>query len=157
MIATDKRKAIFLLHQEGMLVKEIVRRLGVSRNTVRDIIQQEGATPHTVRADKQRIDPQLLRRLYAQCEGWIQRVHEKLAEEEGIRVKYSTLTQRLRELGISAPSQERCQRVPDEPGAEMQHDTSLYQVQMAGQRVKLVASLLYLRYHSGCRIIPSGG
>jgi len=33
MIATDKRKAIFLLHQEGMEVREIVRRLGVSRNT----------------------------------------------------------------------------------------------------------------------------
>ena len=146
MIATDKRKAIFLLHQEGMLVKEIVRRLGVSRNTVRDIIQQEGATPHTVRADKQRIDPELLRRLYAQCEGWIRRVQEKLAEEEGVKVKYSTLTQMLRELGISAQSPERCQRVPDEPGAEMQHDTSLYHVLMSGQRVKLVASLLYLRY-----------
>ena len=35
MIATDKRKAIFLLHQEGMEVREIARRLGVSRNTVR--------------------------------------------------------------------------------------------------------------------------
>ncbi len=146
MIATDKRKAIFLLHQEGMSVRMIARRLGVSRNTVRDIIKQQGATPHTVRADKLRIDPELLRRLYTQCEGWIQRVREKLAEEEGVQVKYSTLTQMLRELGISAPTQERCQRVPDEPGAEMQHDTSLYKIELAGRRVKLVASMLYLRY-----------
>ena len=29
---------------------------------------------------------------------------------------------------------------------EMQHDTSLYQVELAGRRVKLVASLIYLRY-----------
>ena len=43
MIATDKRKAIFLLHQEGMAVREIARRLGLSRNTVRAIIRQEGA------------------------------------------------------------------------------------------------------------------
>jgi transposase len=42
MIATDKRKAIFLLHQEGMEVREIARRLGVSRNTVRVIIRQGG-------------------------------------------------------------------------------------------------------------------
>jgi DNA-binding NarL/FixJ family response regulator len=42
MIATDKRKAIFLLHQEGMEVREIARRLGVSRNTVRVIIRQAG-------------------------------------------------------------------------------------------------------------------
>lgn len=146
MIATDKRKAIFALHQEGMPAREIARRLGVSRNTVSDIIKQEGATPHSVRADKQRIDPELLRRLYEQCEGWIQRVKEKLVEEEGIPVNYSTLTRMLRELGISAQSQERCQRVPDEPGAEMQHDTSVYRIKLGDQEVTLIASLLYLRY-----------
>ena len=57
MIATDKRKAIFLLHQEGMPVREIARRLGVTRNAVRAIIAQEGATPHKVRADKKPLDP----------------------------------------------------------------------------------------------------
>ena len=59
MIATQKRKAIFLLHQEGMSAREIARRLGVGRNTVRAIIKQEGATPHLEHADKQRIDPDL--------------------------------------------------------------------------------------------------
>ena len=44
MIATDKRKAIFLIHQEGMSVKEIARRLGVSRNTARAIIGRHGFT-----------------------------------------------------------------------------------------------------------------
>ena len=146
MIATDKRKAIFLLHQEGLSAREIARRLGVGRNAVRAIIKQEGATPHLGHADKQRIDPELLRRLYAQCEGWIQRVHEKLVEEEGIPVKYSTLTRMLRELGISVQTQERCERVPDEPGAEMQHDTTVYRLQLGEQKVKLVASLIYLRY-----------
>src|ERR1017187_2697549 len=74
------------------------------------------------------------------------RVHEKLVEEEGVAVTYSTLTRMLRELGISQPQRQRCHRVPDEPGLEMQHDTSLYQVEVAGRRVQLVASLLYLRY-----------
>ena len=32
------------------------------------------------------------------------RVHEKLVEEEGVAVTYSTLTQMLRELGISQPT-----------------------------------------------------
>ena len=102
-------------------------------------------------------DPELLRRLYVQCEGWVQRMHEKLVAEEGLAVKYSTLTRRLRELGISTQPQERCQRVPDEPGAEMPHDTTVYRIPLGDQKVTLVASLLYLRYHSGCRIIPSGG
>jgi hypothetical protein len=36
--------------------------------------------------------------------------------------------------------------VPDEPGLEMQHDTTVYQVELAGRRTKLAASLIYLRY-----------
>jgi len=147
MIETDKRKAVFLLHQEGQPAREIARLLGLSRNTVRAIIQQGGAAPPPrPRADKRPLDEELLRRLYQECQGHIARVHEKLVEEKGVRVAYSTLTQRLRELGISDPPKARCQQVPDEPGAEMQHDTSVYQVELAGRRVKLIASLIYLRY-----------
>jgi len=146
MIATDKRNAIFLLHQEGMPVHEIVRKLGVSRNTVRVIIRQGGVLPPRARTDKKRLDEELLRRLYHQCQGRVVRVHEKLVEEEGLAVCYPTLTQMLRELGISTPPKVRCQQVPDEPGLEMQHDTSVYQVELAGRRTKLVASLIYLRY-----------
>jgi len=146
MIATDKRKAIFLLHQEGMPAREIARRLAVSPDTVGVIIRQQGVLSRRVRADKQRLDEELLRRLYQQCQGRKVRMHEKLVEEEGLKVTYSTLTRMLRELGISKNQKTRCDRVPDEPGLEMQHDTSVYQVPLAGRRVKLVASLIYLRY-----------
>ncbi len=73
-------------------------------------------------------------------------MHEKLHEEHGIQIKYSTLTWWLRQLGITHNAKPRCERVPDEPGAEMQHDTSVYTVTLPGQPIKLVASLLYLRY-----------
>ena len=146
MIAADKRKAIFLLHHEGMSVRQIARRLAVSRNTVRTIIEQEGAMPKPARADKQRIQEELLRRLHQECDGRIQRLHEKLVEEEGVQVTYPTLTRMLRELGISAPQKTRCDHVPDEPGVEMQHDTTVYWVKLAEQSVRLVASLIYLRY-----------
>jgi len=36
--------------------------------------------------------------------------------------------------------------VPDVPGAEMQHDTTVYHVRLGGQRTKVIASVLYLRY-----------
>jgi transposase len=147
MIETDKRKAVFLLHQEGQSVRQIARLLGLSRNTVRVIIQQGGvAPPPHPRADKQRLDEELLRRLYQECQGWVVRVHEKLVEEEGVTVTYSTLKRRLRELGISDPPSTRCERVPDQPGAEMQHDTTVYRIKLGDQTVRLVASLLYLRY-----------
>ena len=146
MIEPDKRKALFLLHQEGMTLREMSRRLKISRNTVRAIIKQKGALPDTERKDKLFIDPELLKRLYEECDGFKQRVHEKLVEEEGIEVTYSTLTRMLRALGIGRAQKTRCERVPDEPGAEMQHDTTVYQVKLAGKRTKLIASLIYLRY-----------
>jgi len=146
MIEADKRKAIFLLHQEGMSARDIAKKLGVSRNTARTIIEQQGAIPKTIRSDKQRLDEELLRRLHQECQGRIQRMHEKLTEEEGIVVTYSTLTRMLRELGISSPPKTRCDHVPDEPGLEMQHDTTIYHIKLGEQPVRLVASLMYLRY-----------
>jgi transposase len=146
MIEPDKRKAIFLMHQEGRSINEIVRSLGGSRNTVRTIIQQKGEMPDRTRSDKIRIDVDLLKKLYEECDGWIQRMHEKLTEEEGIPVKYSTLTRMLRDLGIGRVQEARCERVPDTPGAEFQHDTSSYQIELAGKINKLIASLMYLRY-----------
>jgi hypothetical protein len=72
--------------------------------------------------------------------------YEKLAEEEGMEVKYSTLTRRLRQLGISKSRQSRCSQAPDEPGAEMQHDTTVYSLKLGEQPHRVVASVLYLRY-----------
>ena len=76
----------------------------------------------------------------------MQRIYEKLVEEKGIEVGYSTLTRMLRELGLSRRAAERCDRVPDEPGVEMQHDTTVYQVRLGERRTKVIASVLYLRY-----------
>jgi len=146
MIEADKRKAIFLLHNEGMSARDIARKLDVSRNTVRSIIEQEGVMPKAVRVGKPRLDEELLRRLHQECQGRVQRMHEKLVEEEKVQVTYSTLTRMLRTLGISRPQKVRCDHVPDEPGVEMQHDTTVYQMKLGDQSARLVASLIYLRY-----------
>ncbi|MCJ7838482.1 MAG: hypothetical protein MUP61_04615 [Burkholderiales bacterium] len=146
MIDPDVRNAVFQLHQEGMSLREISRRLHVGRNAVRAIVKQQGKMARKQRHDKLQIDPELLERLYRECDGWIQRIHEKLVEEEGIQVGYSTLTRMLRDLGLSRSQPARCDRVPDEPGAEMQHDTTVYQLKLAGKRTKVIASLIYLRY-----------
>lgn len=146
MIDVDKRKAVFLMHQEGMSTREIALSLGLGRNTVRRIIALSGAMPPVASREKQPLDPEILQRLYTECDGWIQRVHEKLTEEEGVKVAYPTLTRKLRMLGIGTPHQERCSRVPDSPGAEMQHDTSVYEIPLNGKPTRLIASMVYLRY-----------
>lgn len=146
MITADKRKAVFLLHQEGMPIREISRQLRLSRNAVRRIIAQSGQMPQGIRPPTLILDPERLRQLHQECDGYAQRMAEKLREEHGIAVKYSTLTRHLRDLGICAPMNQRCERVPDEPGAEMQHDTSPFMLLVGSQRLRLQASLLYLRY-----------
>jgi len=50
-----------------------------------------------------------------------------------------------RELEISNPPKTRCDEVPDKPG-EMQHDTTSYLVKFAVGWVRVIASLLYLRF-----------
>ena len=46
MIEPEKRKAIYLLSQEGMGVREIARRLRVSRKAVRRIIRGRAREAH---------------------------------------------------------------------------------------------------------------
>ena len=146
MITADKRKAVFLLHQEGVSKRAIARQLRLSRKTVRRIIAQSGQMPPPIRPPKVALDADLLRQLHQECEGYVFRMAEKLREEHAMVIKYSTLTRRLRALGITGPSQQRCEKVPDEPGAEMQHDTSPFTLLVGSQRLRLQASLLYLRY-----------
>jgi transposase len=146
MIDADKRQAVFLLHQEGMGRNQIARQLRISPNTVQAIVEQKGEMLLHTRKDKIQVDPDLLKRLYQECDGYAQRVHEKLVEDEHIQIQYSTLTRLLRELGLRRTWEPRCDRVPDEAGGEMQHDTSRYSILLGGARAMLVASLLYLRY-----------
>jgi len=132
---------------EGLSIRRVAREMGVSRNTVRAIIRrhEKGASGMN-RKYKIPLDRELLERLYDECGGYAQRVHEKLVEEHGIKIEYSTLTRRLRELEISMKASSRAAHVGDEPGAEMQHDTSSYDVALGGVRARLIASVLYLRY-----------
>ncbi|MBC8353850.1 MAG: helix-turn-helix domain-containing protein [Planctomycetes bacterium] len=146
MIDQEMRNTIYVLHRSGMALRAISQQFKISRNTVRQIIKQQGVMPSTERKDKIQIDPELLRDLYRRCDGWVQRVHELLVEEEGIHISYPTLTRLVRESELGTPRKVRCDRVPDEPGLEMQHDTTDYQVKLAGQRTKVIASLMYLRY-----------
>jgi hypothetical protein len=116
------------------------------RHIVRRIIEEKGCTPQITRKDKIEIDPQLLHRLYNECGGWRERIWEKLLEEEGIKIGYSTLTRLLRDLNFDGKRIKRSIHVPDKPGLEMQHDTSPYRIKINECLTPVIASLLYYRY-----------
>jgi hypothetical protein len=113
---------------------------------VREIIEQKGVMPESARKDKIDLDPDLLVKLYKDCDGWVQRIHEILTEEEGIEIGYSTLTSKIRELEIGTSKNQRSGQVPDSPGKEMQHDTSPYRIKLGGRLAPVQASVLYYRY-----------
>src|SRR5438128_9921370 len=137
MIDADKRKAVFLLHQGGIGRNQIARQLRISPNTVRVIIEQQGQMPLRARSDKIEIDAELLKRLYQECGGFAQRVHEKLVEEEHISIHYSTLRRFLHELGISRSSEARCDRLPDSTSADPQQCPSSRSVNFRQRRCVL--------------------
>ncbi len=131
---------------EGVKIRKMSTQMHLSRNTVRRIIRGKNVTK-SCRRRSNAIDvtEDKLLHLYKKCKGWKERMHEELTAS-GIEIGYSTLTRMIRQLGIGRKIEGRCGRVDDTPGEEMQHDTSTYIVTLGVSKVKLVASLLYMRY-----------
>ena len=146
MIDAKKREAIYSLHKEGIGIGEISRIFTVDPKTVRRIIDKKGVMPDTVRKDSINIDPEFLRKLHQRCNGYVQRMHEIITEGENIVISYPTLVKKVNDLGLNRPKKQRCDKVADEPGAEFQHDTTVYKLEIGGKKVKAIASLLYYRY-----------
>jgi transposase len=145
MIGQDKRTAALAMHREGMPKRKIAANLKINVKTVRSIIAGKGHEPGSGRR-RQAVDAGLLSELYARCDGYVQRMHEILALEHGIAIAYSTLTRIVRRQGLGAQETQRAIHVPDEPGLEMQHDTSVYKIRIGGVVQKIIASSVYLRY-----------
>jgi hypothetical protein len=142
MIAQDRRIAVQAMHQGGIPKHTIAANLKINVKTVRSIIAGDTKGNRT----RITIDVGLLSELYARCNGYVQRMREILAEEKNIHVGYSTLTRLVRQAGLGANTAHRAIHVPDVPGEEMQHDTSVYKIDIGGVEQKLIASMLYLRY-----------
>lgn len=92
MIDPDLRTAIFALRRQGKGIRTIARALGISRNTVREIVGSgQVAVPERESTDKTEPHAELLRELYQRCAGNRVRVAEELAAQK-IAIPYSTLT-----------------------------------------------------------------
>ena len=147
MIDKQTRATVFHLYQNGMAIREISKRFTVNRNTVKTIIAQKGKVPERVRKDKINVDDKLLGVLYAECDGYVQRMHEILTEEKNVKISYPTLVRRVAETGLSStPKDDRSDQREDIAGEEMQHDTSDYKLMVGDKKIKVIASVIYFRY-----------
>ncbi len=146
MIPLGKRQAVIELYHAGRPKKEISRLLKTDLKTVKRIIISNDASFVKSRKDTISIDESILKDVYNRCDGYIQRMHEVLTEEHNIKIGYSTLTQKVRELGIGEEDSSRSFHVDDIIGEEMQHDTSPYNIFIGGKENRVICSGLYLRY-----------
>jgi predicted transcriptional regulator len=145
MINPDIRETIKTLFAQGKKKKEIARLLNLTPKSVRKHLKDE-KPPTQPSTDQSSVDIELLRTTYARCGGYRERMLEVLKEEQKWTMSYSTFTRLLRQNGIGQKSKPYSAQVPDRPGEEMQHDTTIYQIDLGGKRTRVVASSLYLRY-----------
>jgi transposase len=149
MVSLENCDIILALHKSGESARSIARKMSLSRGTVGKVINGLPQMPVPFKENQSLIPEEKLREYHAMCGGWMQRMHEKLNDEEGLSISYSTLTKRCRELGLSKRQQSKTKRfhhVETEPGEEMQHDTSPYKVMLGDVLTPVVASVIYLRY-----------
>ena len=128
MTPTEIRNAVCALQANGHSLREISRSLALSRNTVRRILRQPDRTVDEAAP----CDEAMLVRLktaFERARGNVVRVQELLADD-GLEVRYSTLTRWAREAGLRSPPR-RAGEYDFAPGQEMQHDTSPHRMAFA--------------------------
>jgi transposase len=157
MLDKPTRTAILALAAKGRSRREIARALGVSRNSVKQVLREGAAEPGAIERAR-RLDEYLedIRALHAECKDGrgrtnMVRVWEKLEEKlqrEGkkLEASYSTLTWFCREHGIGVKEKVAAARIVTGPGEQMQHDTSPYTLDLSGRKTKLQCASLVLGY-----------
>jgi transposase len=142
----DLQSAVLTQYRQGQSKRAIARSLRINVKTVRTIIRNGCVREIKPRSDRVGVDDALLVKLYADCDGYLERVYEILTEEHGISIGYSTLTRLARSKGLGDKPDSRSSHVPDRPGEEMQHDTTMYTLPIGGIKRKVICSGIYLRY-----------
>ena len=152
MLDKDTRTAVLALSRKGYGVRRIARELKLSRNSVRRVIQSGVAEPAMAdRASHLEEHLEEIQQFYAECEGNLVRVREKLEEAltkrgQRLEASYSALTWFCRRHAIGVTEPVAVKRIMTEPGLEMQHDTSPHTVVIGGKKVKRQCASLVLGY-----------
>lgn len=145
MLDHETRTAILRLAHEGHGARFIARAVGVSRTSVRRVLQSgQAEVPAPQRPDQLSAHHAVVQELYLACKGNLVRVHEELSARHQVAVPYSTLTRFCRQAGIGEPQVQAAGRYHFGPGVEMQHDTSPHDVVVGGRSMRLQCASLVM-------------
>ncbi len=157
MLDKQTRTAILALADKGQSRSGIARALKLSRNSVKRVLRERmtapAATTRTSQLDEHLED---IRALHARCKDGrgrtnMVRVYEELQDKlkregKALDASYSALTWFCRAQGIGLVEKVPAGRIVTGPGEEMQHDTSLYTIEIGGRKTKVQCASLVLGY-----------
>jgi transposase len=144
MLPIKTQELILSLKEQNVAIRDMVRLLKVSRNTIRRVLRQNKVLPCQKGIKTPDIEP-LLPELFERCQGNTVRVQEILAFEHNLDVAYSTITRRVREQQLRAQKR-LVGEYHFEPGLEMQHDTSPHKITIDNKKITLQCASLVLAY-----------
>jgi len=146
MLSQAQRTTILELHTQGVAKREIARVMGISRVAVRKVLRSNSsAVPELQRSEKAEPYRQQILELFDTCQGNLVRVHEELAAG-GAALSYPALTAFCRRHGIGYQPPVAAGQYDFAPGAEMQHDTSPHELELAGKKRKVQTASAVLCY-----------
>ena len=88
MIEQECRTTVHTLYAQGIKKKQIATMLDLDIKTIRSAINSDCDQARKQRIDSINIDDALLEKLYRECDGYIQRIHEILTEEHKVSIGY---------------------------------------------------------------------
>jgi len=138
----DARQTVRFLHQQEVSIREISRRSGVSRNTVRRLIRDD-MVPSTPARDSQLVEQ--IKHAYNNCQGNAVRIVEEMKARYDTTISYSTLTRIIREEELRTPPR-RAGHYEHAPANEMQHDTSPHRIIIGESKVVAQCASLVFPY-----------
>jgi transposase len=135
------------LREAGRSLRQISQLLGMSRNTVRQLLKKKDEIPTQERSTaKQDQYLPIIQELLSACRGNLVRVHERLREDHQLSLPYSTLTYLVRKYQLQQSRSPRVGEYHFKPGEEMQHDTSPHTVLIGGKPIKAQCASLVLAF-----------
>jgi hypothetical protein len=146
MLDEETRAAILKLREQGHGIRPIARALGISRQSVRDVLEAKSAkAPPIERAEAPEPFRDEVLAQYASCKGNLVRVHEELLAR-GAQFSYPALTAFCRKHGIGYSPPRPDGQYEFAPGQEMQHDTSPHKAQIGGKERRVQSASLVACY-----------
>lgn len=146
MLSRQTRTAVLELAARGVAKRAIARTLGLSRRSVRAVLESGHVEPPGIaRRQKAEAHRDDILALYTSCQGNLVRVHEELLAQ-GADLSYPALTAFCRRQGIGTQPKQAAGRYDFAAGEEIQHDTSPHLADLGGQRRRVQSAAATLAY-----------